>query len=150
MRTGIGTEAFYGDCLAALGIPDRGTAVIDYDAEPRVFDIVLCDSTIGSITLYLKELVQTGDHPVFRTRYADGRQNYAFTGKIMGVVFEIKDENGNTVWKRKEKTHRDELRAMTDEELAAWIADQPVVSTFDPKNERHVAWLNWLRTEIEP
>lgn len=45
-------------------------------------------------------------------------------------------------------THRDELRQKSDEELAAFLADHPVVSEFDAANPQHVAWLNWLHKTV--
>lgn len=47
-------------------------------------------------------------------------------------------------------THADKLRAMSDEELAAWLADHPVVSMYDGSNPQHKAWLDWLRQEAQP
>lgn len=147
---GIHEERFSGNCLEARGIPDCGTVLIDYDAEPRILDLVLCDGPAGNICGFMKELVQTGDKPIVRTRYGDAKRDYMFLSpKIMGVAIEVRDEQGNTVWRRPKPTHRDRLRAMSDVELAAWIADHPVRSTFDPNNKLHVGWLNWLRREID-
>ena len=50
--------------------------------------------------------------------------------------------------KEKPLTHRDELRQKSDEELAAFLADHPCVSKYDPKNPQHVAWLKWLRETV--
>lgn len=44
-------------------------------------------------------------------------------------------------------TNADRLRAMSDEELAEWLADHPVVSEYDENNPQHKAWLDWLRQE---
>lgn len=44
-------------------------------------------------------------------------------------------------------TNADRVRAMTDEELAAWLADHPVVSEYDENNPQHKAWLDWLKQE---
>lgn len=49
---------------------------------------------------------------------------------------------------KKSITHRDELRQKSDEELAAFLADHPVVSVYDAKNPQHVAWLNWLQGTV--
>ena len=46
-------------------------------------------------------------------------------------------------------TNADRIRAMTDEELAAWLADHPVVSEYDENNPQHKAWLDWLRQEAQ-
>ena len=48
---------------------------------------------------------------------------------------------------QKRKTKADRLRAMSDEELAAWLADHPVVSMYDGSNPQHKAWLEWLKQE---
>jgi len=53
--------------------------------------------------------------------------------------------------KRKPKqTNADRIRSMSDEELAAWLADHPVVSMYDSSNPQHKAWLDWLRREAQP
>lgn len=43
----------------------------------------------------------------------------------------------------------DVIRAMSDEELAGWLADHPVVSEYDENNPQHKAWLDWLKQEAE-
>jgi hypothetical protein len=47
-------------------------------------------------------------------------------------------------WK---KTNADRIRAMTDEELAAWLSEHPLVSKYDENNPKHKAWLGWLKQE---
>ena len=47
------------------------------------------------------------------------------------------------------KSNADRIRGMSDEELAAWLADHPVVSEYDENNPQHKAWLDWLRQEAE-
>ena len=44
---------------------------------------------------------------------------------------------------------RERLRTMTDEELAAWLADHPKVTKFDPNNSLHVEWLQFLKSEVK-
>lgn len=119
MRTGIHEEHFAGNCLGALGIPDHGTVTIDFDATPRVFDIVFCDSPEGSIHGFMKQLLRTGDHPLVGTCYEKPERNFLFTPAcIMGVALEFRDVNGKVVWKRPEPTKGDKIRAMKNEELA--------------------------------
>lgn len=48
---------------------------------------------------------------------------------------------------RKPLTNYDRLISKTPEELAAWIADHPVVSEYDENNPQHKAWLEWLKQE---
>ena len=43
----------------------------------------------------------------------------------------------------------DRLRTLSDEDLAAFLADHPLVTEFDPENPRHASWLAWLQEEIE-
>lgn len=50
---------------------------------------------------------------------------------------------------RKPITKADCIRAMSDEELAGWLADHPVVSEYDENNPQHKAWLDWLKQEAE-
>lgn len=47
-------------------------------------------------------------------------------------------------------SHGDQLRNMSDEELAAFLADHPIVSTYDPANPTHREWLKWLQEVAEP
>lgn len=49
----------------------------------------------------------------------------------------------------KPQTHYDEIRAMSIEELAAWLADHPLVSEYDENNPKHKAWLDWLKQEAK-
>lgn len=147
---GIHEERFSGDCLGARGIPDRGTVLIDYDAEPRLFDLVLCDGPAGNICGFMKELVQTGNRPIVRTRYEDAKRDFMFLSpKIMGVAVEVRDEQGNTVWCRPKPTKLDQLRAMSDEELAEWLVSvEAAILKRQPMLERSAQktdWLNWLR-----
>ena len=59
-------------------------------------------------------------------------------------------------WKRKNPpiqrkpiTNVDRIRAMSVEELAAWIAEHPAVVAFDENNPQHKAWLEWLEKEAD-
>ena len=45
-------------------------------------------------------------------------------------------------------TNYDLVMRMGIEELAAWIADHPVVSEYDENNPQHKAWLDWLKQEV--
>lgn len=45
-------------------------------------------------------------------------------------------------------TRADQIRAMTDEQLAAFLADHPVVSEFDASKSLHMDWLLWLSLEV--
>ena len=47
------------------------------------------------------------------------------------------------------KTNADRIRAMSDEELAGWLADHPVVSEYDENNPQHKGWLDWLKQEVK-
>lgn len=92
---------FKGDCLAAVGVPSKGIAVIANDEPPRVFDIVWCNNTMGSIGGYLKEIVQTGKNAIVRTRYEDpSRDSQFYARKIYGVVLHVLDDDRNVVWGR--------------------------------------------------
>ena len=46
-----------------------------------------------------------------------------------------------------ENSNADRIRAMSVEELAAWIADHPVVASYDKDNQQHKKWLDWLKQE---
>lgn len=47
-------------------------------------------------------------------------------------------------------THADQLRAMTDEELAVWIAGGVLNLTGGSLKMSAEAWLDWLRQEAAP
>ena len=46
---------------------------------------------------------------------------------------------------RRPTTNYDRLVSKTPEEMAAFLADHPVVSTFSPDNPHHKEWLDWLK-----
>lgn len=46
-------------------------------------------------------------------------------------------------------TERERLNNMTDEEIAAWIADHPKVTKFDTNNQLHAEWLQFLKQEVK-
>lgn len=50
---------------------------------------------------------------------------------------------------KKPSTNYDSLIRKTPEEMAAWIADHPLVSEYDENNPKHRAWLEWLKRECE-
>ena len=47
------------------------------------------------------------------------------------------------------KSNADKIRCITDEELAEWLVDHPVVSKYDENNPQHKAWLDWLKQRVE-
>lgn len=94
----------YGNCLEGIGIPNKGIAVIDRDMKPSVGDVIWCSGCIGGeIGGFLKQIVDTGPHPVVQTRYVDSSKNYMFFPKeIYGVVLKVLDKERNVVWERSE------------------------------------------------
>ena len=122
----IEEHACGGDCLEAIGIPNKGIAVIDRDMKPNVFDVVWCSGCVGGeIGGFLKQIIRTGKSPVVRTRYKDGKRNYAFFPvELFGVVLRVMDIDRNVVWERPKPTNADRIRAMTDEELAEFLIDK--------------------------
>ena len=99
---------FGGECLEAIGFPISGKALVDYNAVPRIFDVVLCTNAAGAV--YLKEIVDTGNQalgrrPFVHTRYKDHKKNFAFWPvEIIGVVLEAKNDDGVVVWRRPSET----------------------------------------------
>ena len=92
---------FQGECLEALGIPSSGFAVIDPDAEPRMFDVVHCNDSAIAMCGYLKQIVRTGDKPIVQTAYKDRSRDFLFFAKeIYGVCLRVLDEDRNVVWVR--------------------------------------------------
>lgn len=49
---------------------------------------------------------------------------------------------------RKPRNNFEMLKAMSMEEMAAYLADHPIVRPFNPDNEYHRAWLKWLKEEV--
>lgn len=75
-------------------------------------------------------------------------QLYGITGRCDGCVDGSLFEPKKTKHKKsKPLTHYDLLIRKSPEELAAWIVDHPVVSTYDENNPEHKEWLNWLKEE---
>jgi len=147
------TIRFTGDCLAGRGVPDAGTVLYDRDLTPRVLDLVICEDPLSSLHPYLKLLLSTGPDKIVTTCYLDRLQNFAFrTPGITGVVVEIRDKEGRLAYRRRGRSHADDLRAMNDEQLAAFIAAAagalPPCGDADPASDRAV-WLAWLRQESE-
>ena len=94
---------FIGNCLGGMGIPDRGSMIIDTEETPNIFDLVHCDSPTGTITGYIKQIVQTGKHPIVRTRYVNKDEDYLFySPSIYGVVLKVLDSERKVVWERPE------------------------------------------------
>lgn len=90
-----------GDCLEGIGIPNGGIAVVDRDEKPNVFDVVWCDIALSGISGCLKQIIQTGDHPIVHTAYKDHDKDFAFCSpKIFGVVLKVMDYDRNIVWER--------------------------------------------------
>lgn len=46
-------------------------------------------------------------------------------------------------------TNADRIRAMTDEELAKWIARQTTAAGQIVPDEEYKFWLDWLKQEVE-
>ena len=144
-----------GDCLEGVGIPgDGGIAVIDRDAEPRVFDIVWCNKITDTVNGFLKEIVQTGEKPVVRTHYKDKNMDYIFFAPyIYGVVLKVLDKNRNVVWERPQPTKADDIRAMSDEEMADYHAKLQLLGEYGVDSEKtelcKKLWLDWLQSPVE-
>ena len=153
----ICTMPFRGACLEARGIPERGTLTYDRDLPPRVFDLVVCEDVFGSLVLYFKELLRTGDFPVVTTRYKPPHPNFAMhPASIVGTVTEVRGADGSVVYRRPCRTRADDLRAMSDEELAEYHVEMcgcppghdPAfcgIATIGCKG----CWLKWLREESD-
>ena len=151
------TKRIYGECLEALGIPPAGFAVIDETATPRVFDLVWCNNSSSTISGFVKQIVQTGQHPIVRSRYKDKSRDYLFYAQeIYGVVVQITDENQKVVYQRKDETNADRIRAMSDEELARACllpcphpGDECKLDFPSPEQTCPECILNWLKRPAE-
>ena len=51
-------------------------------------------------------------------------------------------------WEPKLITNADRIRAMSDEELARWIADELIEPGYYTKGQAYELWLGWLKQEV--
>ena len=115
-RTGTEKVRFVGDCLEGIGFPNGGVALVDYDAQPMVFDVVMCETTAGSIAPAFKQVLKvvnegSGMKHIVHTCYADRERNFMFwTPHIFGVVLSAENEDGVIVWERPEHAELMEVR----------------------------------------
>lgn len=102
---------YRGDCLEAIGIPEFGIALVDREMEAIPGDVVWCDAPeAGSIYGYLKQMIRNGKRPLVRTRYLNDRQNYMFnTAQVWGVVLEVRNKAGETVWRRQDERQNERI-----------------------------------------
>lgn len=95
---GIVEAKFYGDCLEGIGIPDKGIAIIDTGAKPKVGDIVWCNRMTGAINTYLKQVVEVGDAVIVSTRFKESEKDFQFpAAEFLGVVKTILDRDRNVI-----------------------------------------------------
>ena len=53
------------------------------------------------------------------------------------------------IWEPKPQTNADRIRAMTDEELAAWLSQHlAVMTSYEEHPKRTIRWLDWLKQEV--
>lgn len=50
---------------------------------------------------------------------------------------------------RKPQTNADKIRAMTDEEIARWIANDLIEPGYYSGDQCYKLWLDWLKQECE-
>ena len=79
------------------------------------------------------------------SKHTDGDVRYWCMGQKNMPVVLPNDTCEN--WKADRATNADKIRAMTDEELAEWIAIQ-TADPYDPEYDIN-GWLNWLKQEVE-
>ena len=91
-----------GDCLEMVGVPSRGTALINCQIEPKVGDLVWCDNYMGTIHGYIKQVKSyDGDEMIVQTRYKDPSRDFEFYAyDIHGVVEMVFDIMGDLRYER--------------------------------------------------
>ena len=47
------------------------------------------------------------------------------------------------------QTNADRIRAMSDEELAEWIATDLIEPGYNPLEKTKALWINWLKREVK-
>ena len=79
-------------------------------------------------------------------------ENEAICGfcKQNGYPFQLPLEEHSKTIPEPVITNYDRIISMTPKELAAWIAEHPVIVDYDENNSQHRRWLDWLRQEVKP
>ena len=107
--TGEYKSSYSGECLEAAGLPARGETICNALEKPVVGDFVACEPVISRTTKYIKQVRSIDENGVVvGTKYKDPGKDFSFmAGRISGVVMEVIDDSGKTVYKRepiKERT----------------------------------------------
>jgi hypothetical protein len=91
-----------GICLEEVGVPSKGTAVINRTIKPKVGDLVWCNNELCTIGGFLKQVKSfDGEEMIVQTRYKDHSKNYSFyCFEFYGVVELLFDSFGDLCYKR--------------------------------------------------
>lgn len=110
-----------GDCLEKVGVPNKGTALINCQREPKVGDLVWCDNYMGTIHGYIKQVKSIeGDEMIVQTRYKDPSRDFEFyAGAIHGVVEMVFDIMGDLCYKAPE--YLQAIKSLTPEERDRYL-----------------------------
>lgn len=93
----------FGACQGRAGIPDRCRIVYDKSIQPKIGDIVVCDTPYGSLIQQVKKLIGfENGKGIVSTQFADKSKDYQFkTPRIYGVLIKCLDQNEDIViWER--------------------------------------------------
>lgn len=91
-----------GDCLEAVGIPDRGRMLVNRKIKPTVGDLVWCNNAFCSINGFVKQVKEIhGNTMIVQTRYKDKSKDFEFyVGEFYGVVEMVFDVLGDLRYRR--------------------------------------------------
>lgn len=95
------THKIYGDCLERIGIPASGGIVtIDRLRDVKVGDVVHCTRYPGTISSYLKRVIDIGETVLVGTCYLDQNRDFSFkAAEIFGVAVSVTNTEGVVMWR---------------------------------------------------
>lgn len=93
-----------GDCLEAIGVPDRGRMLVNRTIKPKVGDVVWCNNAYCNINGFVKQVKAfDGDTMIVQTRYKDASKDFEFyVCEFYGVVEMVFDQLGDLRYRRTE------------------------------------------------
>ncbi len=91
-----------GICLEEVGVPGKGTALINRTIKPKVGDLVWCNNSFGTINGFIKQVKSfDGEEMIVTTRYKDHSKNFQFyCFEFYGVVEMVFDSMGDLRYRR--------------------------------------------------
>jgi hypothetical protein len=91
-----------GICLEEVGVPGKGTALINRTITPKIGDLVWCNNYMCTINGFIKQVKSIdGDEMIVTTRYKDHSKNFQFyCCECYGVVEMVFNSTGDLCYRR--------------------------------------------------